>query len=629
MDGNYPRLLLVTANVGSIFEDPDHMLKIWLREFLKTVQHYQPGLLALHCQEVGGKNYEDSMQHVNKFVKAMLSCEELQKYDRARVFLDEDFTAADKFTALGNLYFVHESVEDISIWDFVDCKFIPVVGREVLSGNIETVQIKEKAKFPQDFFPDFKWSRKGFIRTRWNIKNCIFDLVNIHLFHDASNIISMQTSPSQYSKNRKAAFIHTLKRFEEDQYDKVPQFIFGDFNFRLDSQALVNELTKKTTSNQTKGKKGQVNKICYTEEVNNKVVLTVETKGFDCHEKHSEIFLKKSKHLRKYDNEMILYKDRLYEYEINFPPSYPFSEDVSDGLSYMKTRCPSWCDRLLLSHSAKNIIVQNETVVPKYDTIGKDSCMGDHKPVFLFFHLKKSQGNLEDSVVSSQSPLPLAKSLSINGNIIDPIDLEDINIHDFAQFESEHGLSSDFKASIRKRGSGIELTRPNGDRKMSFVEAAKHVQKVRSVLLRWPNRPRSRHHSSSSEDMKDSDSEEIKSNYYNNNIANSEDCLSANTTESDVSESPSNSPIKINTNPGIGNTNTKHVSIETAEHDEHVSLFIFTPTVSAPELLQLPTATEVIVPSTQVKISHVDTTKYIHIRQQNGKSTRVFRETSV
>lgn len=27
------------------------------------------------------------------------------------------------------------------------------------------------------------------------------------------------------------------------------------------------------------------------------VVLTLETKGFDCHEKHSEIFLKKSKHV--------------------------------------------------------------------------------------------------------------------------------------------------------------------------------------------------------------------------------------------------------------------------------------------------------------------------------------------
>lgn len=29
-------------------------------------------------------------------------------------------------------------------------------------------------------------------------------------------------------------------------------------------------------------------------------MLTLETKGFDCHEKHSEIFLKKSKHVSLY-----------------------------------------------------------------------------------------------------------------------------------------------------------------------------------------------------------------------------------------------------------------------------------------------------------------------------------------
>ena len=36
--------------------------------------------------------------------------------------------------------------------------------------------------------------------------------------------------------------------------------------------------------------------------------------------------------------------------------SYPFTEDVNDGLSYMKTRVPSWCDRILLSHSAKDVL---------------------------------------------------------------------------------------------------------------------------------------------------------------------------------------------------------------------------------------------------------------------------------
>ncbi|VDI07913.1 inositol-1,4,5-trisphosphate 5-phosphatase [Mytilus galloprovincialis] len=512
MEGNYPRMLLVTANVGSIFEDPDHMLKIWLREFLKSVQHYQPGLLALHCQEVGGKNYEDSMQHVNKFVKAMLGCEELQKYDRARVFLDEDFTAADKFTALGNLYFVHESVEDISIWDFVDCKFIPVVGREVLSGNIETVQIKEKAKFPQDFFPDFKWSRKGFIRTRWNIKNCIFDLVNIHLFHDASNIISMQDSPSVYSKNRKAAFIHTLKRFEEDQYDKVPQFIFGDFNFRLDSNALINELTKKTTSNQTKGKKGQVNKICYTEEVNNKVVLTLETKGFDCHEKHSEIFLKKSKHLRKYDNEMLLYKDRLFEYEINFPPRIKLYDSICGQFTFfnmlretIRQHCQNYGTDVFIYQCVCSLFTMNETVVPKYDTIGKDSCMGDHKNTAI----KNKKKTKNDA------------------------------------------YSSKFNSMMWKCSLYRKVMTSRYDKKL-FLWTGVLLELTRKV-----------------------------------------------------------SPID--------NSAAAYSRI----------FFIFTPTVSAPELLQLPTATEVIIPSTQVKISHVDTTKYIHIRQQNGKSTRVFRETSV
>ena len=35
----------------------------------QVVKKLKPEFLALHCQEVGGKNYEESMQHVNKFVK--------------------------------------------------------------------------------------------------------------------------------------------------------------------------------------------------------------------------------------------------------------------------------------------------------------------------------------------------------------------------------------------------------------------------------------------------------------------------------------------------------------------------------------------------------------------------------
>ena len=37
--------------------------------FFQTIERLEPDFLAIHCQEVGGKNYEESMQHVNSFVK--------------------------------------------------------------------------------------------------------------------------------------------------------------------------------------------------------------------------------------------------------------------------------------------------------------------------------------------------------------------------------------------------------------------------------------------------------------------------------------------------------------------------------------------------------------------------------
>lgn len=156
---------------------------------------------------------------------------------------------------------------------FLECIFTPVNGKEVHSGNIEAVTTKEKAKFPQEFFPECKWSRKGFLRTRWCVSGTVFDLINIHLFHDASNFIAMETVrnfhdclddtftcfscdfccfvltyelwfsslqfPSVYSKTRRRALEHTLDRFHNDKYPNVPYFLFGDFNFRTDTASVI------------------------------------------------------------------------------------------------------------------------------------------------------------------------------------------------------------------------------------------------------------------------------------------------------------------------------------------------------------------------------------------------------
>ncbi|XP_016841315.1 inositol polyphosphate-5-phosphatase A isoform X3 [Nasonia vitripennis] len=378
--------LLITANVGSIFEEPSVMLKIWTEEFLSTISRLDPKFIALHCQEVGGKNYAESMRHVEDFVRLLMSSEELRLFDKVRVFLDEDFSSAEHFTALGNLYFAHETLKDVLLWDFKEGNFVPVNGREVHSGNIEAVTTKEKAKFPQDFFPECKWSRKGFLRTRWSVGGTVFDLINIHLFHDASNFVAMETFPSVYSKTRRRALEHTLDRFHNDHYPNAPYFLFGDFNFRTDTAGVIKKLTADTTESK-QSNKGSLSKLQFRNESDD-LILTLGKKEFSHHE-HQQVFVENSgQWLREYDKEMGDFEGRLFEFPIGFVPSYPFEEDVKEGTNYMQTRVPAWCDRVLLSPTAKSLVEDiSSPEAIEYGIIGPTTCMGDHKPVFLQFRM--------------------------------------------------------------------------------------------------------------------------------------------------------------------------------------------------------------------------------------------------
>ena len=65
-------------------------------------------------------------------------------------------------------------------------------GHEVYTGDLATISEADKDKFPQEYFPNCKWSRKGYLRTRWRIRGTEVDLVNIHLFHDACNMIAIE-----------------------------------------------------------------------------------------------------------------------------------------------------------------------------------------------------------------------------------------------------------------------------------------------------------------------------------------------------------------------------------------------------------------------------------------------------
>ncbi|XP_026880832.1 inositol polyphosphate-5-phosphatase A isoform X1 [Electrophorus electricus] len=384
-------VLLVAANVGSLFDNVGEIQSDWLREFFATVHRYKPCFMALHFQEVGGKDYMVNMAHAESFFGTIETSSEMKDFDRVSIYVDSHFKAEDNFTALGSMYFIHKSLKNIQQYDFCAKEFKSVLGRNKYMGSLEGVTTVEKEKFPKNFWPDIKWSRKGYMRTRWIIHNQGLDLVNVHLFHDASNLIACNSSPSVYSTYRQRALRYVINRVSDSCYSTLPFFLFGDFNFRLDTLSLVQNLSTSAEVQTVKDSSNEVEKIIYEKKDNDhkQVLLHIETKLFAyLHE--ADFRENNGRELLKYDKEVAAFHDVITEEEILFPPSYPYSEDYTKPTQYMNTRCPSWCDRILMSHSARDLIQTKEdgdrNVV--YNTLGPNVCMGDHKPVFVYFALK-------------------------------------------------------------------------------------------------------------------------------------------------------------------------------------------------------------------------------------------------
>ena len=272
----------------------------------------------------------------------------MKEFSSGAIFIDEDYSANDKFTALGNLYFIHNDFK-AKIYNFNTELFETISGHQIYTGNIEDIPLKVKAKFPQDFFPDFKWSRKGFMKTRWQIGDETLDFTNVHLYHDESNFVALKSSPSPYVENRRKALEYTLKQLNTPA--QYPQFFFGDFNFRLD----LNSVVKFLTNNQDLHCLPSEESIISLKNLETKLEITIQRKHFSLSDSkfldNRENLLK----LLKHDKELDFYEGILFELPIKFVPSYPFTEK-RDLSHYMATRCPAWCDRVLMNNAAKQIL---------------------------------------------------------------------------------------------------------------------------------------------------------------------------------------------------------------------------------------------------------------------------------
>lgn len=258
-----------------------------------------------------------------------------------------------------------------------------------MDGTSETsggVRLAEKRKFPLSYFPERRWSRKGYLRTRWRLRGTPLDLINVHLFHDASNLVSVESAPSVYCVLRRRALTWILDRIQGEnvEHDRAPFFIFGDFNFRLDGSGVIKKLTGGGGGGIAEGPVppapplgGEDNGKGVREfrDGSDSVVLALGKKQFTM-EGAEETFNSRWSQWTEYDHEKEPVTERLRERKLSFPPTYPYEENPDEGHKYMKTRVPAWCDRILYSPATEKIMLaENDDDDDAYDVLGKDTCM--------------------------------------------------------------------------------------------------------------------------------------------------------------------------------------------------------------------------------------------------------------
>jgi len=200
--------------------------------------------------------------------------------------------------------------------------------------------------------------------------------VNVHLFHDASNLVALSVSPSLYSENRRRALKYTLEKINENRY--LTEFdsytaIFGDFNFRLDLGPLIDKYTSTTKNSGINENEESTAKTF--KDTDKRDIFVISEKKFKWNRSSSiqdEIYT-----LREFDREIQMCHEPLYEFPYNFPPSYPFVEDLVNVEKYMETRCPAWCDRVVFDKNMSQLVTNEPST--EYDMIGLKAPMGDHK----------------------------------------------------------------------------------------------------------------------------------------------------------------------------------------------------------------------------------------------------------
>ncbi|KAL3117466.1 hypothetical protein niasHT_003214 [Heterodera trifolii] len=342
----------------------------WVK-FWAIVNQKKPIFFALHLQESGGKNYRQHSREMPELVDELQNKMTALDFDFSRCFLDIDFELVEEFTV-------------------------------------------------------------GFLHTRWKIGSRVFDFINIHLFHDESNL-NFTENPNEYSANRQKALEQTLHRFEGFNGGTLEGesncFLFGDFNFRLNLGSFVKKLTGQAserevviagadkesvarghsvsdssscggnaspavrtddsedsglarTTHSTSSSESEEIRISSCEDLEQKAEET-DTLKMRFEYCDPNWLIGEWKAYREDDCEPKMYQ--LRECRIDFAPTYPWSEEPNCPKQFMNTRPPAWCDvccltktRWLISFSETQMLSMFHLAMTNALATISPSCSSSH-----------------------------------------------------------------------------------------------------------------------------------------------------------------------------------------------------------------------------------------------------------
>lgn len=220
---------------------------------------------------------------------------------------------------------------------------------------------------------------------------CI-DLLNVHLFHDDSNLVALQRAGGEarsvYATRRSNALSHCLREAAAAGASPAEApllFVFGDFNFRLDLAGVVEHVSGPEGLVRARGhaaSEGTLQLSAASEDAGAAEgggvgLLRLGAKEFVLERPWS--FYGDHDAARSFDRELELLNAStampLLELPVKFKPSYMYHpaaagaskketaetqqppQDVDRAfLRFGRKRCPSWCDRILMNASALSAV---------------------------------------------------------------------------------------------------------------------------------------------------------------------------------------------------------------------------------------------------------------------------------